>query len=56
MCMHLIPSSLPQVYDVTDDMTFGQLIAEAQGVPLSVDLLQNWFLVDENKGTQTLSS
>ena len=38
-------------YLVTDDMTFGHLIAAAcLSDHLSVELLNNWYLVDENKG------
>ena len=31
-------------------MTFGQLIADGLDENLSVELLQNWYLVDEGKG------
>jgi len=31
-------------------MTFGQLVADGLDENLSVELLQNWYLVDEGKG------
>lgn len=41
----------PRLYKVTDDMTFGHLIAEArQTDQLTLELLNNWYLVDRNKG------
>jgi len=47
----ILPSiSRPQSYEVGDDMTFGQLIADGLDENLSVELLQNWYLVDEGKG------
>lgn len=40
-----------RIYKITDDMTFGHLIAEAfQADQLTMELLNNWYLVDRNKG------
>ena len=41
----------PRRYKISGDMTFGQLIAEAcETEQLSLELLNNWYLVDRNKG------
>ena len=41
-----------QLYDVTGDMTFGQLIADERNEPqISVELLQKWYLTEEGKGS-----
>ena len=40
-----------KLYKVTDDMTFGHLIAEAcKTEQLTLDMLKKWYLVDRNKG------
>ena len=40
-----------KLYKVTDDMTFGHLIADAcQSNQLTRTLLTNWYLLDESKG------
>ena len=49
--VYLMADYEPKLYKVTDDMTFGHLIAEAcQTDQLTLDLLNNCYLVDRNKG------
>lgn len=41
----------PRLYKVTEEMTFGHLIGEAcETEHLSLELLNNWYLEDKNKG------
>ena len=41
----------PRLYKVTEEMTFGHLIGEAcQTEHLTLELLNNWYLEDKNKG------
>jgi hypothetical protein len=50
--VYLMANYEPRLYKVTDDMTFGHLIAEAcQTDQLTLDLLNNYYLVDQSKGT-----
>jgi len=47
----LVSDSEPRLYRVTDEMTFGHLIADACGTDQrTLELLNKYYLVDKNNG------